>query len=100
MRLDHGVVYIMQKTIQTEFPDDETMKAIAKEWSMLTREQIMESCRQEGLQEGRQEGVTETRQMHAERMINKGMSNSQISEITDLTLDEIRALKNGDNSAG
>ncbi len=99
MRLDHGLVDIMQKTIQTEFPDAETMKAIAKEWDMLTRENIMESCRQEGFQEGYEEGLEESyanaRQVEVERLASKGLSDSQISEFTGLTLDEIRQMKRG-----
>ena len=67
------------------------MESIAQEWSWLTREEIMELCRREGMEKGRHESHLEI----AERMINRGMSDADISSVTNLTLSEISRLKNG-----
>ncbi len=92
----------MNKEIQKRLPGDKAMQTIAEEWSWLTKDDIMESRWLEGLAEGKSEGLAEgyakAKQEYAQRLVNKGMSDDEVSEITDLTLDEIRQLKNGSNS--
>lgn len=92
----------MNREVQKRLPGDEAMESIAQEWSWLTREQIMELCRLEGMEKGMEKGRQEGRQEGhleiAERMMKKGMSNADISEMTDLTLSEISQLKNGNGS--
>lgn len=93
----HITIETMNKEVQKRLPGDETMETIAKEWSWLTREQIMESRwlegRQEGLAEGLSEGYRKASHKNAERLIIKGMSDVEISEVTELALDEIKQLK-------
>lgn len=84
----------MNTEVQKRIPGDKAMESIAQEWSWLTREQIMDLCRQEGMEKGRQKEQLEI----AERLINRGMSDADISEVTSLTLSEISRLKNGSSS--
>ena len=63
------------------------MKKLAKEWSWLTEEEIMERCRQEG--------IDQASRRIAERLITHGISDQTISECTEFPLDEVRELRNG-----
>ncbi len=60
----------------------------------VLREGLREG-RQVGLREGRQEGRQESMKEVAERMISKGMVDSDIHVFTQLSLEEIAKLRNG-----
>lgn len=47
---------------------------------------------EEGLAEGRAEGINETRLEIAKRMLNKGMPEEEVADLTALTLEELRSL--------
>ena len=66
------------------------MKRLPKEWSWLTKEEIMDRCRQEGIDQGTEQASRRI----AERMIIHGISDQTISESTELPLDEVRELRN------
>lgn len=48
--------------------------------------------RVEGRAEGRAEGINETRLEIAKRMLNKGMQEEEVADLTALTLEELRSL--------
>ena len=67
------------------------MKRLPKEWSWLTKEEIMDRCRREGIDQGAEQASRRI----AERLIREGVSDQTVSECTDLPLDEVRELRNG-----
>ena len=72
------------------------MKKLPKEWSWLTKEEIMKRCWQEGYDEGFRLATEKLIPRRiAERMIIHGISDQTISECTELPLDEVRELRNG-----
>ena len=94
----------MKKTILQRMSEDEDAQVLARAWSWLDDEALNQMLRQEYVQEGMEKGMQKgsasaTRNI-AERMLKMGMSEANISEVTDLTPDEIRHLKNGVNSHG
>ena len=88
--------------------EDEDAQVLARAWSWLDDDDLEQMFRQDGIREGMQKGMQEGKQEGsvsatrniAERMLKMGMSEANISEVTDLTPDEIRHLKNGANSHG
>ena len=89
----------MIDTVKARSQEDQIMKKLAKEWSWLTEEEIMDRCRQEGIDQGRDQGIEQGAEQVsrriAERMIRKGISDQTVSECTDLPLDEVTELRNG-----
>ena len=49
--------------------------------------------RNEGISMGRTEGLREGRISTAQKMLDKGMSLEEIQEMTDLSIEDIKALK-------
>ena len=49
--------------------------------------------RSEGISMGRTEGLREGRISTAQKMLDKGMSVEEIQEMTDLSIEDIKALK-------
>ena len=90
----------MKKTILQRMSEDEDAQVLARAWSWLDDEALNQMLRQEYVQEGMQKGSVSATRNIAERMLKMGMSEANISEVTDLTPDEIRHLKNGVNSHG
>ena len=78
-------------TVKARSQEDKIMKKLAKEWSWLTEEEIMDRCRQEGIDQG----TEQTSRRIAERMIREGMSDQSVSECTDFPLNEVSELRNG-----
>ena len=85
----------MIDTVKARSQEDQIMKKLAKEWSWLTEEEIMDRCRQEGHDQGNEQGAERASRRIAERLIRKGISDQTVSECTDLPLDEVRELRNG-----
>ncbi len=54
----------------------------------------MEKGREEGREEGEKIGVKKKAEITSIKLIKKGMSNEEISEITDLTISEIAEIRN------
>ncbi len=73
-------------------------KDVAKMFRMNAetfRARIAEMGRQEGLQTGRAEGHIEERRKNARSMFSKGFSAHDIQDVTGLSDEEMRALRNG-----
>ena len=67
-----------------------------REWERHVRKQeIMEEVKAEGLAEGLAEGKVKRDHEIALNMLQKGLKVSLISEVTGLSSDEIKQLKNG-----
>ncbi len=70
---------------------DNVVQRVAEDWSWLTEGEIQHSCRIEGRDEGREE----MSRKFAERLIRDGMDDQTVSGYTDLSLDEVRKIRNG-----
>jgi len=55
---------------------------------------VVNTAKDEGREEGREEGMKIKAEKTAIKLIKKGMSNEEISEITDLPISEIEELRN------
>ena len=77
----------MIDTVKARSQEDKIMKKLAKEWSWLTEEEIMDRCRQEG--------IDQASRRIAERLIRKGISDQTVSKCTDIPLNEVSELRNG-----
>ena len=77
----------MMDTVKARNQGDQVMKRLPKEWSWLTEEEIMDHCRQEG--------IDQASRRIAERMIREGISDQTVSECTDIPLNEVSELRNG-----
>ncbi|MEK5037723.1 Rpn family recombination-promoting nuclease/putative transposase [Sporosarcina sp. FSL K6-3457] len=53
----------------------------------------LEAGRKEGIEKGIEQGIEEGMKKVAKKMMKKGKSNEEIMELTDLTLDEVEALR-------
>ncbi len=67
---------------------------IAEEWSWVTRHDLREPARLEGLEEGLQKGRQETAVEIAGILIAKGMPVQEISAVTGLSSKQIDGLRN------
>ena len=89
----------MIDTVKARSQEDQIMKKLAKEWSWLTEEEIMDRCRQEGHDQGHgqgfEQGAEQASRRIAERMIREGISDQTVSECTDIPLNEVSELRNG-----
>ena len=81
----------MMDTVKARNQGDQIMKRLPKEWSWLTEEEIMDRCRQEGIDQG----TEQTSRRIAERLIREGMSDQSVSKCTDIPLNEVSELRNG-----
>ena len=52
-----------------------------------------EYMKNEGIKEGKQEGIQENKEEIAKKLLNKNMPLKEISEITELTTQEIKNLE-------
>jgi len=70
--------------------------AMLREEAVGTAEKLIEQGKREGLQEGlekgRQEGVQEQREHTARELLARGLSATEIAQVTGLTEAEVRAL--------
>ena len=56
-------------------------------------EKLKKEAMREGIQKGKQEGMHRKAIQTAKALLNKNMNVQEISEITGLTIDEIKSLK-------
>jgi len=64
----------------------------AREIPMTVGQQLREEGLREGLQRGRQEGRIEEKRELARKALAKGMSPSEVAELTELSLEEVQKL--------
>jgi len=90
-------VYLGSKEIPGEEDLEQTLEELiknskAKEVAMTVAEYFETKGQLKGRQEGRQEGRHEEKLEMARRLKSKGMPESEIAELTGLSIDEIRSL--------
>lgn len=76
-------------------------------WNWLTVDEVRHTCRieardriqkegfEKSFEKGFREGVEEITREFAERLIRGGMDDQTVSNYSDLTLDEVRRIRNG-----
>jgi len=73
----------------------EIMSMLTTEWNWDTAKRVwQDEAREEGLSQGREEGRDVEKMIIAKNLLEKGSSLEFVHEITGLSLDEIRRLKN------
>ena len=85
---------ILNEKDKKEYPE-ETKMLINPRDEYMKNEGIKEGInkgKEEGKQEGKEEGIQENKEEIARKLLNKNMPLKEISEITELTTEEIKNL--------
>ena len=84
---------MMMSLFTQEEITDMFIKEAKNEGISLGRSEGVSIGRSEGISMGRTEGLREGRIITAQKMLDKGMSLEEIQEMTDLSIEDIKALK-------
>ena len=78
---------IESQPIETKIAYQSRLKVIIDEEARLA------DVREEGIEEGIEQGIEQRIKKVAQNMIAKGKSNEEIMDVTDLSLEEMKALR-------
>ena len=84
---------MMMSLFTQEEITDMFIKEAKNEGISMGRSEGISIGRNEGISMGRTEGLREGRISTAQKMLDKGMSVEEIQEMTDLSIEDIKALK-------
>ena len=108
LRGSHGktreIIDVVNEVLRTPLLREEAMTAAEQlrrqgleEGLEKGLEEGIEKGRIEGRMEGRKEGQEQERKITARRLLERGFSQAEVAELTELSEDEVRALAQRDN---